>query len=355
MPVRLPRVIVALCLVVCTAGVSAQPAERRPPRGEAAAGRMAEALRAAGVTLERDVPYAGTDNPRQRLDVYLPERAGAARPAGSTRPTGLPVIVFIHGGGWSGGDKFAGAAQLLPLLRSGEYAGVSVGYRLSGEAKWPAQGNDVKAAIRFVRANAGRYGLDPDRIAVMGRSAGGHLALYLGTTGDDPALAGDVGEDRGVSTRVKCVVNYFGVADLSFVGRRGAGANLDAAESRLFEGDAEARRAASVQASPALHVDAGDAPTLTIHGDRDPTVPYTQGVQIHDALKAAGVESYLVTVRGGGHGDFGAAANDRVEAFLAKQLLGREVAVSEAPVEFTGRQGAPGDNSRRRSGPATRP
>src|SRR5439155_1536905 len=119
------------------------------------------------VKAELDIPYAGTNNSRQRLDLYLPKNPQSNKP--------LALVVFIHGGGWQNGDKRGGFGTVVPLVETGEYAGASVGYRLSGEAVWPAQIHDCKAAIRWLKANAKKYNLDPDRIGVTGSSAGGHL------------------------------------------------------------------------------------------------------------------------------------------------------------------------------------
>jgi acetyl esterase/lipase len=143
-----------------------------------------EKLRREPITFELDIPYADTDNPRQRLDLYLPKNSNSNK---------LPVIVFFHGGGWMMGDKSQEDSRLMPFLRTGQYAGVSADYRLSGEAQWPAQIYDSKAVIRWVRANASKYGLDADHIGVWGISAGAHLVLMLGVSGDVPELEGDIG------------------------------------------------------------------------------------------------------------------------------------------------------------------
>ena len=142
-------------------------------------GMHLEELRREPIMFELDIPYADTANPRHRLDLYLPKNRKSDK---------LPVIVFFHGGGWMQGDKAYGAGVLMPFLRAGQYAGVSVGYRLSGEAQWPAQIYDCKAAIRWLRENAPKYGLDAGHIGVWGSSAGGHLALLLGVSGDVPEL-----------------------------------------------------------------------------------------------------------------------------------------------------------------------
>jgi acetyl esterase/lipase len=287
---------------------------------------LLEELREEPVTFELDLPYAAAGNPRQRLDLYLPKRRA--------RET-LPVIVFFHGGAWRHGGKSDGAGRLMPFLRSGRYAGVSAGYRLSGEATWPAQIHDAKAAIRWVRANASRYGLDAERIGVLGRSAGGHLALLLGASGDVPELEGDVGGHAGVSSRVAAVANFFGVAELlamigppSDVDRTRA----DAPEALLLGGPLRENVEKAKAASPLRYVSPNDPPVLTVHGTLDRMVPYDQAVRLDAALRAAGVPSYLVRVEGGGHGDFGSAADDRVAAFFARYLLDEGVEVSTAPI-----------------------
>ncbi len=172
-------------------GVGQEPASEAPAR-------LPERIR-----LEKDIPYAGTKNPRQTLDLLLPKTV-----TGSGKP--LPVIVYIHGGAFRSGNKAMGYGPLGALVASGEYAGATINYRLSGEAIWPAQIHDTKAAIRWVRANAAKYGLDPNRIAVMGSSAGGHLAAMVGTSGGVAELEGQLGSHTGTSSGVRCVVDLFG-------------------------------------------------------------------------------------------------------------------------------------------------
>src|SRR5581483_3788056 len=159
------------------------------------------------VNREVDVVYGKAGDIDLKLDLYLP-KAEAKKPR--------PVVVWIHGGGWSGGNKSSGA-RLADLVSTGDYAGVSVGYRLTGVAPWPAQIHDCKAAIRWIRANAKKYNFDPDRIGVWGSSAGGHLVSMLGTSGDVKDLEGSNGSP-GQSTRVRCVVDFCGPSDfLAFV------------------------------------------------------------------------------------------------------------------------------------------
>ena len=188
------------------------------------------------------------------------------------------------------GGKADGARRLLPLVRGGNYAGVSVGYRRSDEAKWPAPLHDCKAAIRWIRANAARYRLDPARIGVWGLGRGGHLAFMLGVTGDIPDLKGTLGRHTRVSSQVQAVADFFGVPD------------------------------PSDKATAETHATRGDPPVLTVHGTADPIVPYDQAVRLDAALKAAGVPTHFVTVYRSGHGDFGTLADRRVEAFFDKYL-----------------------------------
>lgn len=280
----------------------------------------AEALRADRIRFELDVPYDGGENARRRLDLYRPESPASGA---------LPVIVFFHGGGWSIGSKSDGAGRLAPLVRSGEYAGVSVEYRFSDEARWPAQIHDCKAAIRWIRANASVYGLDPERIGVWGSSAGGHLALMTGLTGDVAALEGRVGPNPGESSRVSAVVNFFGVADLNATR---SPADADMPPAKLIGGPVRENPELAASASPIHYITPDDPPVLSIHGSDDETVAVGQSVALDRALRDAGVSSYLVIATGARHGGFGASGDDRVRAFFDKVLRGQDVEVSTAPI-----------------------
>lgn len=277
-----------------------------------------------GVKKIADLDYVGGGNPRQKLDLYLPEKPAGAKP--------VPLVVFIHGGGWQGGDKTGGGGRVGPLVATGNYAGASIGYRLSGEAQWPAQIHDCKAAIRWLRAHAAEYGYDPDRIAVWGTSAGGHLVAMLGVSHGVAALEGDLGEHDAVSSQVQCVVDFFGPTDFLSIGDHPSSIRHDAAdspESKLIGGPIREHPEKATQVSPITHVSAGDAPHLIVHGTEDQAVPYPQSVDYEKRLEAAGVPAILITVEGGGHGQgFGPAVNAAVEAYLARHLLGepRELA-----------------------------
>jgi uncharacterized sulfatase len=279
------------------------------------------------ILLEADLSYARTNNPRQTLDLLLPKSPRNDKP--------LPVVAFIHGGAWQGGDKRQGLSALVGFVQSGEYAGVTIGYRLSGEATWPAQIHDCKAAIRWVRGHARKYHLDPDRIGVMGPSAGGHLVALLGTSGGIEALEGDLGEYRSTSSRVSCVVDEFGPSELLAMGRS-PGLDHDSPnspESRLVGGPVQERKNVARSASPVTHVTSDDPPFLIIHGTADPLVPFDQSKRLHDALRRVGVEALLIPVTDGGHGGFRSPElQRRIGRFFDKHLLGREAKISQEPI-----------------------
>lgn len=307
-------------LCMAPALVRAQTARDEFDLGPAGAMSIQQ-IEAEPVEAMLDLPYAATNHPRQRLDLYLPR----------DRHRGpLSVIVYLHGGGWLQGDKADGAARLMPFVRSGYHAAVSVGYRLSGEAPWPATLHDAKAALRWVRANAERLALDPARIAVWGRGAGGHLALMLGLTAEVPRLEGTLGEHRSDTGRVAAVANFFGATDLASLA--GAGRATDTPEARLLGGPVRDRLALAREASPVAHASAAAPPVLTVHGTLDRVVPYSQAARLDAALSQAGATSYLVTIDGGGHGDFGRSADGRLSALFERELLGLDREVSVAPV-----------------------
>ena len=229
------------------------------------------------VKVEKNIPYAGTNDPRQSLDVYLPRASKGDKP--------LAVIVNIHGGAFKMGDKRMGVNEVVPLVASGDYAAVSINYRLSGQAIWPAQIHDCKAAIRWVRANAKKYNFDPENIGVIGGSAGGHLVAMLGTSGGVEALEGDVGPYKGTSSQVKCVVDQFGPSDLLAMG--GSHMTRPSLPSReLIGGAVQENKDAARAASPITYVTRDDPPFLILHGTADPLVPFNQSERL--AARAQG-------------------------------------------------------------------
>ncbi len=223
-----------------------------------------------------------------------------------------------------------------PLVESGDYVGVSVGYRLSGESIWPAQIHDCKAAIRWLRANAKKYNLDPEKIGVTGTSAGGHLVAMLGTSGDVPDLEGKLGDHLKESSRVQCVVDQFGPTELLTMGGRHNNANSP--ESKLVGGAIQENKKAAQNASPTSYVSKDDPPFLFIHGTKDPAVPFNQSERLQEALKKADLESVLVPVTGGGHGGFPRdEVAERMRQFFDKHLRGKDIKISSEPIEQEGR------------------
>ncbi len=286
----------------------------------------------AGVIAHRDVAYVTNGHDQQKLDLFVPEKA-----AGPT-----PLIVWIHGGAWVSGDKADNPPLRRGYVQRG-YAVASLNYRLSGVAIFPAQIEDCKTAIRWLRAHAKEYNIDPSRIGVWGGSAGGHLVALLGTTGDLRDF--DVGEHLDQSSAVQAVGDYFGPTD--FV-QMDAHAVKDARlihdtpqspESRLIGGPIQdPANAAKVQrANPITFVTKGDAPFVIVHGDQDPLVPHHQSDLLYMALKEAGVPVRFHTIKGGGHGvGFGGKdVAEMVAAFFDLHLLGIKSAAGDWPVAMT--------------------
>lgn len=278
------------------------------------------------VTVTANVPYAGSDDPRQQVDVYLPKQPSVEGP--------LPVIAYVHGGAWRMGSRVMGKAQVAPHVASGRFAAVSIGYRLSWQQTWPAQIHDTKAGIRWIRAHAEEYGFDPDRICVMGSSAGGHLVAELGTTNGVASLEGTVGPHTDQSSDVQCAIDLFGPTDLTTLVHRQTDTTRSALQA-LFGSRPEDQPALARGASPLHQVDEGDVPFLIIHGTRDPLVPYSASVDLASALEAAGVPVVLQKIEGGGHGDFfGPEITRRVRAFLERNFYDPSVTVPSDVIVF---------------------
>ncbi len=271
-----------------------------------------------GIVKHADVVYASVEGRDLVLDVYAPE----TKPA---KP--IPVIVWVHGGGWRGGSK-NGAARSLPILSHG-YGLVSVGYRLSGEAVFPAAIADVKAAVRWVRANAARYGFDPNRLGAWGSSAGGHLVALLGTAHEVAEWDSIHEENAGVSSRPTAVCNWFGPTDFlrmnDFPGRIDHDAP-ESPESKFIGVPIQDHPEKTQRANPIRYVTPDDPPMLHMHGENDQSVPYNQSELLHAALEKAGVESNLYKVRNADHGfrdmqgDTPESLLERVRAFFELAL-----------------------------------
>lgn len=236
-----------------------------------------------------------------------------------------PLVVFIHGGGWMlGTPKYSNPTLrklgMMERLHAAGHAVARISYRLSGEAHWPAQLHDCKAAIRYLRRKSALFGLDAGRFAVLGESAGGHLAAMVALTGDDPAWEGSIGI-AGESSSVRAAINWYGAVSLPL---RRDGEDGDASPAELLVGaKGEKATKALRAASPLAHVHPAAPPFLHQHGNRDRMVPVEQAEWLHAALLEAGVPSELDIVEGADHCFWGAtspAIMDRVLRFLQARL-----------------------------------
>ncbi len=241
--------------------------------------------------LLQDLSYAqGSKKHSQALDLWLPNAA--------TKEHRVPLIVWIHGGAWCQGDKRETPAQ---FFAQAGYAVASLNYRLTTEARFPAQIEDCKAAIRWLRAHAAEYNFDPDRVGVFGGSAGGHLAVMIGLTGDDREFDDTAGY-RNLSSKVQAVCDWSGPSDLTtFVKQSGPKFALSHQLEMFLGGKLEDNRELALKASPISYVASNEPPILIMHGDADELVPHEQSEELVAALKKAHDDVQFVTVKGGGH------------------------------------------------------
>jgi acetyl esterase/lipase len=244
------------------------------------------------VQVEEGIVFGNGGGRELRCDIYRP-------PASVAKDTG---VLLVHGGGWSSGDRSQLRGFGILLGRTG-YPCVATEYRLSGEATWPAQIHDVKACLRWMKANAADLGINPSKIVIEGNSAGAHLSLIAAGTANLPAFEG-AGGNAGVDTSVAASIAIYPPTDLT----RNLG---DAISALMGPGDTAAAREA---ASPLTHASAGHPPTLLVHGNADEVVPSTDSTRMYEALHGAGVPAELHMYAGQPH------------AFDADPFLGRQVA-----------------------------
>lgn len=263
------------------------------------------------IVVENNIEYANPDE--QHLMVNM------ARPKEGKGP--FPAIICIHGGGFRAGTRDGYNGLIKELAKRG-YVAMTVEYRLAPKYQFPAAIFDVKAVVRWTRANAKKYKIDPNKIGVTGGSAGGHLAQFLGVTSDVPEFEGDEG-NRKFSSKVQVVVNYFGPSDFT----KSYGKSVDAAEvlPLWLGGNLQTEYKKHIVASPLYWVTPKAAPTLLLHGTKDNYVAFEQAEWIYDRLKASQVEVVLMPFVGAGHG-FGGKdaqkADEAMFAFFDKHLKG---------------------------------
>ncbi len=275
------------------------------------------------ILVKNDVPYATVDGVKLELDFAAPKAGGPH-----------PCVVLLHGGAWKMGsrkelsrrppadlDFGTDGKSLTEILAERGYAAASVSYRLAPKGKFPAQIQDVKTAVRYLRANAKDLNIDPDRIAAYGFSAGGHLAALLGTTAGLKEFEGDLYPEQ--SSTVCCVVNFFGPADLSLYCET---PGIEKAFFKDFLVCTPATKAdVFAKASPITHASKASVPFIHIHGTADVVVPVVHSEAFHKKLVEVGAKSTLVEVKGKGHGWFGRDFADSSETafrFLGEHLKG---------------------------------
>lgn len=242
----------------------------------------------AGVEFEKNIEYSNPDDQHLQLNM--------ARPKDGAGP--FPAVICIHGGGFRAGTREGFNGLCLQLAERG-YVAVTVSYRLAPKYQFPAAVYDVKAAVRWMRANAEKYQIDPDRIGTTGGSAGGHLAQFLGVTSGVKKFEGD-GGNAEYSSSVKCVVNFYGPSDFT----KSYDASVDAKDvlPLFLGGNLEQERHRHIESSPLYWVTPEAAPTLFVHGTKDAYVAHEQAEWIVERMKAADVEAILMTIEDGDHG-----------------------------------------------------
>jgi len=268
-----------------------------------------------GITPTVAIRYGLVDCPLD-LDLFLPTVDVASRPK-------LPVVVFIHGGAWMSGYRHDIPRQMI-LYASRGFAVATIDYRSSRWEKFPANVHDVRGAVRFLRANAAAWGLDPDRIALVGFGSGGHLALMAGLAG--PELDGTVGDHDDVSSGVQAVVSFHGPTNMQTILRQktagGEGKHRTPVEF-LLGGAPEKVPDLARQASPVNHVRAGGPPILLVHGDADDQIPLAQVSEMEAACRRSGAAVESVVFKGQTHRHlkvFDRQRSEPMEHFLGRHL-----------------------------------
>lgn len=263
---------------------------------------MSFPLIAGEFTVQHDLVYAK----ELKLDLY--------QPTAIKSPT--PLIIWVHGGAWSGGTKKE--MPLTDLLEKG-VAIASVDYRLSGTAPFPANVHDLKAAVRYLRANAAKWNCDPSRFIIAGASAGGHLAALTGLSHGDAELEGKVGDFLDTSSDVQGIISFYGASDLTQILAQSTASGRKMREpalTRLLGGPIAEKAELARLASPIFHLDVKDPPILLFHGDRDPQMPYQQSLDLHAACKVMSLNCQFITIGGGVHGGAEFFKNDRLGEVL---------------------------------------
>lgn len=261
----------------------------------------------AGYTASLNVVYTQAGGWDGKMDIYLPPK--------NSKPS--PVVINIHGGGWNHGVKES-QTGFNTFFKAG-FAVANIEYRLTGQATAPAAVEDARCALVYLVKNAAALNIDPNKIVVMGGSAGGHLALMAGLLGNDHRFDANCKGVEGI--KVAAIINKYGVAD---VGDWAYGVNITSKSATNWLGSKARDEAFVKSVSPIHYVTKSSPPVFIVHGDADPTVPYQQSVALHKKLQEAGVKTNFITVPGGLHGKFdketNSAINKAIMQFIAECL-----------------------------------
>ncbi len=264
--------------------------------------------------VDRDIEYARVGELALKLDLHRPNR-----------DTTQPLIVWVHGGAWRSGSKES--MPLGPLVEAG-YPVASVDYRLSTQARFPAQIHDIKAAVRFLRASGSQWHLSTKTIVIAGDSAGGHLAALVGVSNGHAELEGSVGAHPGQRSEVQAIVSFYGGSDLTTILQQSTPKGLSVrvpALDLLLGGQPDAVPELARLASPVFHVDPTDPPLLLLHGDQDPQMPINQAHELMGAYRKLKLPAQFEVVYGAAHG--GAQFYDAERLAVVKAFLDRHLPV----------------------------
>jgi acetyl esterase/lipase len=296
-----------------------EPSRDRDPGARQARERRRAVQVPDNVELVRDVVYATVEGAKSQPIELRMDTAFLRQSDGSP----MPVVVYIHGGGWSGGSKNAGLPMAVAFAQGGYFA-ATIEYRLSSTDPFPNAIHDCKAAIRFLRTHAAELGIDADRIGVWGHSAGGHLSAMLGASGNDPSSEGSVGA-TGVSSAVRCVATVSGPSDLIALKGGDPGESPDGernARNELRRGPLSGYAETLKQASPVHFIDSGDPPFLIVHGTRDELVPVEQADLLKHAIDRANGSVDIMLIADAGHTVNQPEALTRIAVFFDQHLGG---------------------------------
>jgi acetyl esterase/lipase len=257
-----------------------------------------QAVLPKGYTSQIDVVYTSGKNWQQKMDLYLPPNTG--------KPT--PAIINIHGGGWNHGTKESQSGGFNSFFKIG-FAVANVEYRMTGEATAPAAVEDIRCALIYLFKNAAVLNIDTSKIVIMGGSAGGHLALLAGLMGNNHTFDTNCAGVENI--HVAAIIDKYGIADMDTF------TNVTKYKSAIkWLGNYATDQKFIKSVSPVTYITKNSPPVFIVHGDADPTVPYTQSVALHQKLVDAGVKTEFITVPGGGHGGFAKDKMSEVSAAI---------------------------------------